>query len=485
MLKHQSELTLSPYAALYDILIPEDNELRRLNDLVDFSFIYQKLIDRYSMGEGRTAVDPVVMFKYLYLKVRYNLSDRDLVERAKTDMAFKFFLGLAPEADVIHPSLLTKFRRQRLKDMDLLQLLLRKTVEIAIDKGVLKSKALIVDATHTVSRFNVKSPIESLRQASKILRKHIYQAKPAIRDILPTKPTGSDLEEEQDYTQNLIDTVKAHPEVAVANGVPEALHSLEEVIDDVQAGIAHSKDKDAKIGHKTKDTSFLGYKTHIAMTTDRIITAAVITTGEKGDGRFLKDLVELSRANGVDPDSVRGDHAYSGKENLELADKQNWKLYSRLTPSISNGNRNAKDEWDYNKDAGMFICPAGHTAIRKGRMGKKNQGKNQVLTYFFDIEKCQKCPLRDGCYKPGAKSKSYSVSLKSNIHQKQMAFEETEKFKSEVKLRYRIEAKNAELKIKHGYGKCWSDDIQAMTLQGAMTLFYANMERILTQTAKK
>ncbi len=38
---------------------------------------------------------------------------------------------------------------------------------------------------------------------------------------------------------------------------------------------------DARIGHKSVDTSFFGYKTHIAMTEERIITAATITTGEK------------------------------------------------------------------------------------------------------------------------------------------------------------------------------------------------------------
>jgi hypothetical protein len=41
------------------------------------------------------------------------------------------------------------------------------------------------------------------------------------------------------------------------------------------------------VGHKTADSSFFGYKTHIAMTEERIITAAVITTGEKSDGKQL------------------------------------------------------------------------------------------------------------------------------------------------------------------------------------------------------
>ena len=50
-----------------------------------------------------------------------------------------------------------------------------------------------------------------------------------------------------------------------------------------------SKDEDAKTGHKTADTSFFGYKTHIAMTEERIITAATITSGEKTDGKELPD----------------------------------------------------------------------------------------------------------------------------------------------------------------------------------------------------
>ncbi|WP_422877509.1 transposase [Lacticaseibacillus rhamnosus] len=64
--------------------------------MVDCSFVYRELVDNYSLDEGRTAVDPVQMFKYLYLNVRFNLSDRDVVSRAKTDMAMKLFLGLNP-----------------------------------------------------------------------------------------------------------------------------------------------------------------------------------------------------------------------------------------------------------------------------------------------------------------------------------------------------------------------------------------------------
>lgn len=120
----------------------------------------------YLLLYGRNAINPVRIFKYLLLKVIYKMSDRDLVKRTKTDLAFKFFLGMAPEEDVIHPFSLTKFRHQRLKDKNLLDMLIAKSVHIAIDNEVLKSKTIIVDATHTVSRFNKKSPKELLQLPS-------------------------------------------------------------------------------------------------------------------------------------------------------------------------------------------------------------------------------------------------------------------------------------------------------------------------------
>ncbi|MCT4588174.1 MAG: transposase, partial [Carboxylicivirga sp.] len=149
MLEQQQKLVFSSYSELYALIIPKDNILRRIHELIDFSFIYDELSSKYCHDNGRTAESPIRLFKYLLLKVIYNVSDVDVVERSRVDMSFKYFLGMAPEDDVINPSTLTKFRRLRLKDTDLLNLLIGKTVAIAIDKGIIKSKSIIVDATHT------------------------------------------------------------------------------------------------------------------------------------------------------------------------------------------------------------------------------------------------------------------------------------------------------------------------------------------------
>lgn len=81
MLEKQQSLILSPYSEFYAILIPQDNLLRKMNELVDFSFVYEELNENYCHNNGRTAVDPVRMFKYLLLKSIFDLSDVDLVER--------------------------------------------------------------------------------------------------------------------------------------------------------------------------------------------------------------------------------------------------------------------------------------------------------------------------------------------------------------------------------------------------------------------
>ena len=154
MLPTQGVIRFSEHSALYDIVVKKNNKWRRLNDMTDYSFVYDELKDRYCPDNGRMAEDPVRMFKYLMIKSILGVSDADLVEHCMTDMALKFFLGLVPEDNVIDSTTLTKFRRQRLKEVSLLDKLICKSVEIARSKGIDISRKIIVDSTHTLSRSN-------------------------------------------------------------------------------------------------------------------------------------------------------------------------------------------------------------------------------------------------------------------------------------------------------------------------------------------
>ncbi len=394
-------------------------------------------------------------------------------------MSFKYFLGMAPEDSVIDPSSLTKFRKLRLRDMNLLDMLIGKTVVLAIEQNILKSNSIIVDATHTKARYNQKSPQEILQDRARKLRKAVYTMDESAKSKMPAKNTTHVLEDEIEYCQKLVAFIETESGIAQVPKILEPLNLLKETVADDVEHLRLAADPDARVGHKSTDSAFFGYKTHLAITEERIITAAVITTGEKNDGKQLQTLIEKSKATGMQIKTVIGDTAYSEKDNIVYTKNNKIELVAKLNPLITQGNRKKEDEFLFNKDAGMYVCPAGHMAIRKARQGKKGVGKNQVDTYYFDVERCKRCPLKEGCYKEGAKSKSYSVSIKSEEHSEQIAFQETEYFKEKSKERYKIEAKNSELKHRHGYDVATSSGLFGMELQGAMAIFAINLKRIL------
>lgn len=491
MLKKQISLTLSPYMEIYDLVVPKDNLLRQMNELVDFTFIYDELVSVYCQNNGRGAIDPIRMFKYLLLKSIFDISDVDVVERSKYDMSFKYFLGMAPEESVIDASSLTKFRKLRLKNSSLLDLLINKTVEIALAQGIIKSKSIIVDSTHTQARYNQKSPREHLIEYSKRLRKAVYAIDETIKEKFPPKVNNGLLEDELEYCQKLIKTIENIEHISSYPSVREKLNMLKEIVDDDLEQLAKmSQDTDAKIGHKTADTSFFGYKTHIAMTEERIITAAVVTSGEKHDGKQLKDLVAKSKQAGIEVNDIIGDAAYSEKENIAYAKENNINLVSKLSKTVTHiqSNRTNPNVFEYNKDAEMYVCQAGHMSFKKTSTRPKKHAKDgtgTVESYFFDVEKCKNCPHKAGCYKDGAKTKTYSVTIKHHMHEEQAVFQESEYFKEKAKERYKIEAKNSELKHRHGYDIASAAGLFGMQLQSATTIFAVNLKRIITLKGQK
>ena len=487
------KLMLSPYSELYDILIPKDHTLRQLNEIVDFSFVEDALKDTYTLDNGRPGERPEVMFKYLMLKRMYELSDRDVVDRARTDLAFKFFLGLAPEDNVINPSSLTKFRKLRMKDDSLMDLLIAKSVKIAMDNGIKLSSTIIIDSTHTESRYNAKSARDYLLDIAKNLRKKVYDVDESYTKKMPNKQDHKESGMYEDallYCREIVDIVSKDENLLVHQNIKENLNLLIETINDINEELIKSKDEDAKIGHKTADTSFFGYKTHLAMTSDRIITAATVTSGEKPDGKELKGLVEKTKNNGIEVEGVVGDAAYSGSDNIKYANDNDIKLVSRLmrTPSESKY-RKTELEFTFNKDAGLYVCPAGHLAKSKSIQNRGKGDKQQKYeVYHFSIRNCRNCPLKEKCGFKGTKSygRSYSVKIvDAEIYKNHRAKQESEEYQLLSKERYKIEAKNGELKTRHGYDHLVYGGQHGMTLQAGVSIFVVNLKRVLCLLNKK
>ncbi len=490
MLNIQGNLNLGPYSDLYDLIVPKDNQFRQFKELCnDFDFIYDELKCKYCPDNGRTAIDPRVMFKYLLIKVIDNWSDVDVVEQSRYNMAYKCFLGLPPEQTVmIDPSSLTRFRRQRLQDPGLMDKLISQSLKVAAEHGLIKSKSIIMDSTHTRSRANRRYPSEYLQKLGKELRKSLYRFDESVKKDLPEKYEGEDIEKAMSYAESLVQAVSEMP-LSQLPGVSRHLNLLKEAIDDIQDHFECSADSDARTGHKSEDDEFFGYKTHMAINQERLVTAAVVTSGEAADGDYMQELIDKSRENGQEVDEAIGDGAYSGNENLEECEKKGVKVVAKLNANVVQGCRKEDGGFTFNKDAGMYVCPAGHMAVRKtgskarNKKGEKKRAAQEI--YHFDPRKCVVCKHREGCFAYGQASKTYSVTIHTEAQERQKEFQKTDEFKEKYRNRYKIEAKNSDLKNNLGYDRAESYGIGCMALQGAVAIYASNLKRIVRLLSEK
>jgi transposase len=99
---------------LYDKIVPADHLLRKINQVVDFSFVHELVKDRYTPDFGRPAEDPEFMLRLCLLQYIYGDSDREVEENARINLAYKYFLGLAVDEEPPDHSTLCTFRSQRL-----------------------------------------------------------------------------------------------------------------------------------------------------------------------------------------------------------------------------------------------------------------------------------------------------------------------------------------------------------------------------------
>lgn len=437
------------------------------------------------------AEDPIRMFRYLLLKVICDLSDASVVRRAKTDLLFKYFLDLAPEeTHLIDPSSLAKFRKLRLKDADLMNLLIGKTISEAKHRGLIKKGTIIIDATHSSARAISYNPVDYLSLRINRLRKALEPRCPALADSFPKTPSTKDVSEMLEHCRVLVALVRKDE---IAMEIPAAknhLELLEEAMDDALTRTRLSYDREARGGHKSPTNTYFGTKEHLAIESDTgLICGVVVTSGEKTDDKYLKPLVEQSRQNGIDVTEAIADKAYSTAENLDYASGQaegeedqegNFTLYSEIKKNVSNV-INKTDGFVFNKDADRMECPAGHLAKRK-MYHRAKENKKALYEYWFDVELCKQCPLRDGCYRPGAKHKTYTQTLLPDMHKEHLEFEKTPEFREKMRLRYKIEAKNADLKHNYGLERASSYGLENMTMQTVLSVFACNLRRLMRLT---
>ena len=480
------------FTVLYD-RIPEDHLLKRIASAVDFNFINELVADSYCATFGRPAKEPELMAKLCILERLYDLSDVKVIEEANCNLAYLWFLGLNPDDPLPDASLLAKFRTQRLKDISVDEIL-TEIVRQCVEKGIIKSgSTLAVDTTHTEANCKKQVPERIMKHlAAKIFAAleadHEGKLPGGIDTNCPDYKKMEDHKEAKrvmkEYLEKTIEAAKPHAGF-ITKGI---IKEVEDILSDekfiLQKGLRSLADPDARVGYKSKDESFFGYKTEYTMTTDeRIITAVEVHSGEYVDGSEFHDLLEKTEETGIQVEAVSGDKAYFRKDILDELEQ---KKIESIIPISACAYKVNEDLYAYNKDSDEWFCRFGNKTVRKERKNRKKDGKPyRLLIYVFDKEGCKNCPHRLECMGRASGGKRFQISENTPAFYQESQRQKTPEFLKKYKKRAAEEWKNAEMKRFHGLARAKGWGLRSMAFQAKFTAIAVNLKRIANLIREK
>ena len=99
-----------------DGLVPKDHLLRKIDAVIDFSFIHDRVEGLYCADNGRPALDPTLMFKALFIGYLLGIrSERQLMREIEVNVAYRWFLRMKLTDRVFDASTLSQVREGKPK----------------------------------------------------------------------------------------------------------------------------------------------------------------------------------------------------------------------------------------------------------------------------------------------------------------------------------------------------------------------------------
>jgi transposase len=413
---------------IFDATVPHDHYLRRVLRAVDFERCRRVLravdfercrpllADAYDPDRGRPALEPVLLLKLEFLQYHYNLSDRAVLDQAHYNMAFRLFLGLNLHSDLPDPSVLTYFRRRLGPGKH--QQLFDDIVGQAREKGLVKDRLRLKDATHVLANIAIPSTIALVRQARERLlaalspfaagrvageRRHAEVIRAATADLADE----GRLRQRVAHLRALVAWADEVPAGAGFTTAPEAerravraalqlAHKVLADRDDPEGTDHLVSLHDPEARQAKHGQYFAGYLLDVAVDADsQIVTALNVLPGH---GPEAEDAVTLLRreeqAHGNDVQAVSMDKAgFHGPALRALTAPGGPQVEVYVPPKEEPATAFFTPEQFTLGAAGETLtCPGGQTTGRR-RPGYKDTG----WQFRFARAGCAACPLRARC----------------------------------------------------------------------------------------
>jgi hypothetical protein len=399
---------------IFAALVPADHYLRRVKAALDFARLRPLLAQAYPSTTGRPAAEPLLLLGLEYLQYHYNLSDRLVLARAQSEVAFRFFLDLGLDSGLPHPSLLSYFRQRLGPDRH--QQLFHALLAQAREHGLLKDRLRLKDATHVLANIAIPSTIRLLAQtreqlldaAQPFLPEWVAEHRQAARAI---RATTADLDDDErllarvthlrqvgDHLDGVVDDwpVAAAEQTAEQARLLQALALAHKVLADREPDAADKvlslHDTDARRG-KHGDY-FEGYLLDVTVDADsQLITAVDVLPGNGNEGANAATLVrQEEQAHGNDVQALSQDGAgFRGEVLRELTEAEGLGLEVFVPPPPEQPTgKFTPEQFTRSEDGTTLTCPAGQSTTWKQR-------EDNGVRFIFAQSACAACPLRQQC----------------------------------------------------------------------------------------
>ncbi len=350
-----------------DDLVSPGNLYRKIDQVIDFAFIYD-LAKPYYSHTGQPSLDPVVFFKIELVSFLEGIhEDRALERRLKDSLAIRWFIGYDLDADLPVHSTLSRTRKDRMVT-ELYAAIFDKILALCIRHQLVKGSHQSIDST----LLKANACLQSLDALQPKVREH-YQ-----------KTTGTALPDSERQKKH-----NSKP--------PWFLRPFR-------------RDSEAKVTKKPGFRAAPYYKASTAADSSRgIITHAQVDDASKNDSELLQPIVgevkERLNQQGLSLQSVATDKGFYSAENLKSLSDESIIAYMTPRRLTTKQGDYSREHFRYDEPNDRFICPEGKSLYFR----QFDDELPHLRRYRAQERTCLGCPKKLRCTKGKARTISFSI----------------------------------------------------------------------------
>ena len=466
MLREKKEKQIKMEMVILENLVPENHLLRKIENVIDFSFINEICKPYYCEDNGRPAIEPEILFRMLFIGYLYGIrSERRLVEEVKVNVAYRWFLGYDLTDKIPDASVIWQNRLRRFNGTDIPQQIFDNIVRQAMKYGLVGGRVLYSDSTHLKANANKNKFTE--REVQKETQEYIKDLNKAINEDRalhgkkPLKFNGDEQKElDEEEKENYFDD-----ESGTGGSAAGETKKIKESTTDPESGFMHRDGKPKGffyLDHRTVDSKA------------NIITDVFVTPGNVNDVKpYLGRLKAQIEKFKFEVEKVGLDAGYNVSYICKYLHDMGIQAAMGKRRGVQQKGKYGKYKFVYLNEWDVYICP------ERNYLEYVTTDRNGYREYKCKNDRCAFCPRREECLSEKQKTKSLRRHVWEDYRDEAYVFTHTEEGKEiYAKRKETVERSFADSKELFGLRYCRMRGLSKVAEQCLLTAAAQNMKKI-------